>query len=141
MKKSALGIDLGTKTLGLAYSDKLGIVHPLTTFRFASSDYKSATTYVIELCKQKGITDIALGYPLHMSGLPSKQSIAAENFKQGLLEIEKSLTITLIDERLTTIYADKLMKEINVGKARRKEIIDSTSAVIILQTYLQGQKP
>lgn len=132
-----LGLDLGTTTLGMAVSDSLGLAaHGVETFRFERNNYKKAREHVIEFVTTEKITDIALGLPLHMSGDASERSESAIRFKDDLLAMMPTLSITMIDERMTTMLANKRLLEFDLSRAKRKAVIDEMSAVAILETYL-----
>ena len=133
----AIGLDLGTKTLGIAYSDYLGFVHGLETFRFKSLDFDSAIARVNEVSKEKGITNIALGYPLHLNGTPSEMSQNVLDFKKKLEETNPSLKIELVDERLSSVTANNTLSELNVSHQQRKDKVDTLAACTILDTYIR----
>jgi len=137
----ALGLDLGTKTLGMAVSDSLGIAaHGVETFRFESGAYKKAREHVIAYVQKENIREVALGLPLHMSGQPSERSESALRFRDDLLAMMPELTIVMIDERMTTMLANKRLLEADLSRAKRHEVIDTMSAVAILETYLAQRR-
>ena len=132
-----LGLDLGTATLGMAVSDSLGFAaHGVETFRFEPGNYKKARERVMEFLAKENINEIALGLPLHMSGDASERSESCIRFKNDLLAIMPNLKITMIDERMTTMLANKRLLEADISRAKRKAVIDQMSAVAILETYL-----
>ena len=132
-----LGLDLGTKTLGIAISDSLRIAaHGLENFRFEIGNYKAAREHVLEIVKKENITEIALGYPLNMSGIAGERCESVNRFKSDLEKENNNLKITLIDERMTTIIANNRLLEADLSRAKRKEVIDKMSAVVILESYL-----
>lgn len=133
----AIGLDLGTKTLGIAYSDYLGFVHGLETFRFKSLDFASAVKRVLEVSKEKGITQIALGYPLHLNGTPSEMSNNVLEFKKMLENANPDFKIELIDERLSSVTANNTLSELNANHETRKERVDTLAACTILDTYVR----
>ena len=133
----ALGLDLGKKTLGIAFSDVLGFVHGLETFTFKSFDFESAANKVMEVAKEKQITNIALGYPLHLNGDPSMMSQNVLNFKELLLQKNKKFVIELIDERLSTVEAHNTLSELDVSHEQRKQRVDTVAACEILDTYIR----
>ncbi len=135
--EKAIGLDLGTKTLGIAYSDYLGFVHGLETFRFKSLDFASAVKRVVEVSKEKGITTLALGYPLHLNGTPSEMSQNVLNFKTSLLEANPNFKIELVDERLSSVTANNTLSELNVNHQTRKDKVDTLAACTILDTYIR----
>ncbi len=137
----ALGLDLGTKTLGMAVSDSLGIAaHGVETFRFESGNYKKAREHIVEYLKKENIREVALGLPLHMSGQPSERSQSALRFRDDLLELMPEITVVMIDERMTTMLANKRLLEADISRAKRHEVIDTMSAVAILETYLAQRR-
>ena len=133
----AIGLDLGKKTLGIAISDVLGIAHPLETFRFERFDFEKASDRVIELTKEKGIKEIALGYPLRLNNTVSEMSENVLSFQKLLLSKDSSLEITLIDERLSTVEAHNTLSFLDVNHQTRKDNIDTLAAIEILDTYLR----
>jgi len=141
MKPRIIGVDLGTKTLGLAISDRLGLAaHPLETYRFARGDYQSAKKYLAALAQKEGVTLIAIGYPLHMSGAISERSESVLRFKMEFETEYPIIKLELIDERLTTVMAHKLMIGADMKASHRQQVIDSAAAVLILESYLQRSK-
>lgn len=138
--KKIIGLDLGTKTLGIAISDALGIAHGYENFNFEFGNYKKAREHVLELAKKESIDEIALGYPLHMSGEESERSKSTRKFKDDLLKENPNLKIVLVDERMTTIIANNRLLEANLSAKKRKEVIDKMSAVVILESYLAMRK-
>lgn len=139
--KKILGLDLGTKTLGIAISDSLGIAaHGYENFTFEFGNYKKARERVLEIVQKENIEEIALGYPLHMSGEVSPRAESSKRFKEDLEKDNPNLKIILVDERLTTVIAHKRLMEADLSRNKRKEVIDMMSAVVILETYLQTRK-
>ena len=137
MMEKAIGLDLGTTTLGIATSDVLGFVHGLETLRFDRNQYVVARKRVLELVKETGIKDIALGLPLHLSGQNSEMSEVVLRFKDDLLKEDPSLNITLIDERFSTVTAHRSINERGLNHKQRKESVDRIAACVILDTYIQ----
>lgn len=132
-----LGLDLGTKTLGIAMSDSLRIAaHGYEEFTFESGNYKKARERVLEICAKENINEIALGLPLHMSGEQGERSQSCLRFKDDLLKENSNLKITMVDERMTTIIANNRLMEANLSRAKRKAVIDKMSAVVILESYM-----
>ena len=133
----AIGLDLGTVTLGIAQSDSLGFVHGVETFRFIKGQYSKARERVHKLVQDTGIKEIALGYPLHMSGEEGERAQSSKKFMEDLLNEDPTLTITLVDERLTTVSAHKTLNELGVNHKQRKESVDRIAACEILDFYLR----
>ena len=134
--KKVLGLDLGTKTIGIAMTDELSIAHGYETFRFEEFNYKKAREHVIELCQKYDIEEIALGIPYYASGDISPRAASCLRFKDDLLKLNPNLRIEMIDESYSTIEADELLKEQNLSYYKRKEIIDEMAALVILNRYL-----
>lgn len=133
-----LGLDLGTKTLGLAISDKLGIIaSPFKVLRY--EDINSLVNDVINIINEEGIDALVLGLPKNMNnslGFASERSI---NFK-NLLEEKISIPIYLVDERLSTREAENILLSSDTSRYKRKKIIDAYAASIILDTFLKSKK-
>ena len=137
MVKKYLALDLGTKTLGIAYNDALGFVHGLETFHFDKNQYIVARKHVLELSEKMFINDIVIGYPLHLSGEPSEMSQIVLRFKEDLLKEKPSLNIELVDERLSSVTANKSISERGMNHEQRKANVDKIAACVILDTYLR----
>lgn len=138
--EKALGLDLGKKTLGIASSDALGFCHPLETFRFPPFQFELGVKRVAEVCKEKGITNIALGYPLHLNGKPSEMSENVLKFKEMLLADNPNYKIELIDERLTSVQANNTLSFLDVSHQKRKDNVDSLAAQEILESYIRSKQ-
>ena len=136
MVKKYLGIDLGTKTLGVAYNDALGFVHGLETFRF-ENQYIVARKHVIELSEKMMINDIVIGMPLHLSGEQSEMSQNVIRFIEDLKKEKPSLNIDTMDERLSSVTANKSISERGMNHQQRKDNVDRIAACVILDTYLR----
>lgn len=131
-----IGLDLGSRTLGIAISDALGMLaHALETYRFNDDDYEAAAKYTIELCKKENVKSVVLGYPKHMNGDAGIRAKISEDFK-ALLEKDTDIKVILADERLTTVIVDRAMISGNVSRKDRKQKKDEMAAVVILQNYL-----
>ena len=135
-----LGLDLGTRTLGIAISDVLGIAHGYEEFRFLEGAYKHAINRVLEVCEKEKVTEIALGYPLNMDGSEGEKALSSKRFKNSLLEANPNLKISLVDERMTTIIATKRLLEADLSRNKRHKVIDKQAAVVILESYLQRKE-
>ena len=137
MVKKYLALDLGTKTLGIAYNDALGFVHGLETFRFDKNQYIVARKHVLELSEKMMINDLVIGYPLHLSGEQSEMSQIVLRFKDDLLKEKPTLNIELVDERLSSVTANKSISERGMNHQQRKDNVDRIAACVILDTYLR----
>lgn len=134
-----IGLDLGSKTLGVSISDTTGfIARALTTIRFDSDDYDDCFDQLLELLEKENVKEVVLGYPKHMNGDVGIRGQLSEDFAREL-EIE-GIKVHLWDERLTTVSAERLLISGDVSRKKRKKIIDQMAAVEILQSFLDRQK-
>ena len=137
MLNKILGLDLGTTTLGIAYSDSLGFVHGVETFRFDSNQYIVARKHVLELLEKMDINEIAIGLPLHKSGDMSDMANNVMRFREDLLKEKPGLVINTVDERLTSVMANNSISEMGMNHKQRKNSVDRIAACIILDTYVR----
>jgi putative holliday junction resolvase len=129
-----LGLDLGTKTVGIAISTSGIIASGLETIRFKEHDYAYALDYIKDLIKSYDISVVVLGLPKHMNNDIGERAEHTYWFRDALKPFVKS--VELFDERLSTKTA---MKSLSMGKAsieKKKALKDTISAVVILQNYL-----
>lgn len=130
-----LGMDLGTKTLGLALSDKLGIIaNPYKTLRY--NDIDELVNEVTSLIDELKVEDLVLGYPKNMNNTLGEAVERTLTFKEKL-EASVNKTVNLVDERLSTVEAERALIGADMSRKNRKEVIDSVAASIILDTYLK----
>lgn len=133
-----LGMDLGTKTLGLATSDKLGMIaNPFKTIRY--DDINVLVDEVIKIINEQHIEVLVLGYPKNMNNSLGDAVKRTDEFKE-LLETKTSMNIELIDERLSTVEAENILIGADVSRRGRKQVIDAVAASIILDTYLRKKE-
>ena len=135
-----IGLDLGTKTLGIAKRDVLGFVHGVETFRFPTKQYIVARQHVLDVAKEIGTKEIALGYPLHLSGTQSEMSETVLRFKADLEQMDPELDIHLVDERLTSVTANQNISDRGMNHQQRKDSVDKIAACIILDTYIRTKE-
>lgn len=135
-----LGLDLGTKTLGVAISDAtLTIASSLKTIRFEENNYDQALLDLKDLVKEYNVEKIILGFPKNMNNTVGESGERTLKFKEKL-ESELNVAVIMQDERLSTVEATNYMIEANTSRKKRKVKIDSVAANIILQTYLDKEK-
>lgn len=135
-----LGLDLGSRTLGIAISDTTGtIASAYKTIHFLDSDYDSVLPELKTIINEYNITKIVLGFPKNMNNTVGERGNICLEFKKKL---EKYLNIEVImqDERLSTVEATHYMIKADISRKKRKKSIDSLAANIILQTYLDKEK-
>jgi len=132
-----IGLDLGKKTCGIAYSDTLGFVHGIETYRFKPFDYEDCAKHVHEVAKEKGIKEFALGLPLHLSGEMSEMANNVMTFKKLLEEKDNTYVIELVDERYSSVIANNTISTLNMSHDKRKQVVDTYAACEILDTYIR----
>ena len=131
-----IGLDLGSRTLGIAISDELGILaRKYDTLRFREDEYDKAISYTLEICEKEKVKNIVLGLPRHMNGDQGIRANFSVDFKNKI-ESLSDIKVALEDERLTTVIVDKTMISGNVRRDTRKKKKDEMAAVVILQDYL-----
>ncbi len=136
-----LGLDYGTKTVGVALSDPLLLTAQEfeTITRERASALRHTLVRIKEICDEYEVNIIVLGYPRNMDDSEGFRCEDTLKFK-ALLEKRVDIPIELVDERLTTMYADEILEESGVDKKDRKKYIDQIAAAIILQDYLDNYR-
>ena len=135
-----LGLDLGTKTLGISISDLTHtIASPLTIIRFNDSDYDSIYSKLKQIIDEYEISKLILGLPKNMNNTIGDRASTTLNFKEKLIEWY-GIEVVMQDERLTTKEATNYLLEADMSRKKRKKKIDSLAANIILQTYLDKER-
>lgn len=135
----ALGLDVGSKTIGVAITDEAGIAaHPLRVVERAgvASDLSTIRTVVAE----HDITDVVVGMPFELSGRVGHRARRVLEFIKALEAAFPALKFHEQDERFTTAEAQRVLIEADVKRAKRKEVIDQQAATLILQAWLDVQK-
>lgn len=133
-----IGLDLGSKTVGVAVSDFLGIIaNPIGTLRIEENDLNQALELVKNVVKEQNAEKIVLGLPKNMNGTIGYQAEYCLKFKE-MLEQELKLQVIMIDERMTSKMAHNTMLKADMSRNKRKQNIDKLAATIILQTYLDS---
>lgn len=133
-----LGLDLGSKTLGVAISDSLGIIaSPIGTYKISENHLQEALSYVKILVAEHGIKKIVLGLPKNMDGSIGFQGQYALEFKDMIIEAT-ALDVIMVDERLTSKMANQAMLTADLSRGKRKNKVDKVAATIILQSYLDS---
>lgn len=135
-----LALDLGKRRIGLAISDPLGITaQGLPTLERRNK--RTDLAILGALVRERGVTQILMGNPLHMSGTAGRQSEWAQDFARAL-EQYTGIPVKMWDERLTTVEASRVLRSSGIGIAKRAAAVDRLSAVILLQSYLDsGDRP
>ena len=135
-----LGIDYGDARVGVAITDALNItVQGLETIQRKESD-KNVLKRLDEILEEYEIEKIVVGLPINLKGEKTKRTEATEKFIHKLKCKYNKIEIETMDERLTTVEAHKTMNYLNVNKNKKKDIVDTISAVYILEDYIKKQK-
>lgn len=132
-----MGLDYGSKTVGVAVCDPLGYTAQAveTIVRKEENKFRETFRRIEELAREFEITSIVLGYPKNMDGSVGERARKTEEFKD-MLEKRTGFPVILWDERLTTVEAYGILRESGVPASERKKVIDQVAAGIILQSYL-----
>lgn len=131
-----LGIDYGEARVGLAISDSLGITaQGLETVHYKGND-KILLKRLDEIMEQYDIDTIVVGKPLHLNGDISERVRITEMFIHKLKCKYNKIKIETVDERLTTVQAHRTMNDLQINPKKKKNLVDTLSAVYILETYM-----
>lgn len=135
-----LGLDLGTRTLGIAISDSTHLVAtPVTIIRFNDSDYDSTIEPLKKIIDENDIGKLILGLPKNMNNTIGERATQTLEYKD-ILEKQFNIPVIMQDERLSTVSAHNYMLEADMSRKKRKEKVDGLAASIILQTYLDIER-
>ncbi|MBJ6759410.1 Holliday junction resolvase RuvX [Myxococcaceae bacterium JPH2] len=133
------GLDYGTKTIGVAVSDGLGLTaQTVTTVRRTS--LKADLAALARLAQEHEVSRMVIGLPLNMDGSEGPRAEASRKFADVVSQA-LSIPVELWDERLSTVAATRTLLEADVSRARRKEVIDQLAAQFILQGWLDAHRP
>ena len=133
-----IGIDLGTRRIGLAFGDELGVATPLPALTHADAEQR--WTALLAVVRERRATDVVLGHPLNMDDSVGPKAKEAEAFAEKL-RAALALPVHLIDERLTSYEAEESIAKSKRRDVRASGIIDSRAATLILQDYLNDIIP
>ena len=129
-----LALDLGKRRIGLALSDELGITaQGLGTLE--RTNIREDLAELTRLAAQRGVALILMGNPMRMSGSEGRQSAWVRDFAERL-GAYSGLTVRLWDERLTTVEAQRVLRESGISREKRRRAVDRLAAVILLESYL-----
>jgi putative Holliday junction resolvase len=130
-----LALDFGSKNIGLAVTDELGVTaQGLPTLR--RTNKRNDLDHLRRVIKQYGVGELVMGLPLRMSGQEGIQADRVHEFAE-VLRARFKLPVHLFDERLTSVEANRVLRESEMGIRRRAEVVDQLAAVLILQSYLE----
>ena len=135
-----LGLDLGTRTLGLALSDLTETIASFYgTIRFDEGDFNSAIEKLNDIVSKENVSLFVLGLPKNMNNSLGDAADRSLKFRE-MLEKRFNIEIIMQDERLTTVEATSYLLESDMSRKKRKSKVDGLSAVLILQTYLDRKR-
>jgi putative Holliday junction resolvase len=133
-----MGLDMGSKTIGVAMSDELCLIaHGKETIHRQSMNKDLET--IAELTRRFDVTRIVVGLPVNMTGTVG---VEAKKVLQFVEDMRRALSVSVItwDERLSTVQANRVLLEAGLSRKKRKKVIDKTAATVILQTYLDAER-
>lgn len=135
-----LGIDYGDSRVGIAITDELGVTaQGLETIHHNGND-KLVLKRLVELIEEYNVDTFVIGMPINMNGTKTERVEVTKGFIHKLKCRFPKIQIETIDERLTTVAAHKTMNYLNINKNKKREIVDTISAVYILETYMKKQE-
>lgn len=134
----ALGLDVGSKTIGLAISDPLGLfASPVETLK--RSGRAADVRAVLAVARTRGATTLVVGLPQRTDGTEGPSAVESRRMAAALLEAEPSLAVEFVDERFTTVSAERALRESGVKGTRRRAVVDQVAAHFILQQWLDSR--
>ncbi|SCC61494.1 Holliday junction resolvase RuvX [Bacillus wiedmannii] len=134
-----LGLDVGTKTVGVAMSDEMGwTAQGLETIRINEERGHFGFDRISELVKQYNVDKIVVGLPKNMNGTIGPRGEACQQFAENLRNLLQ-LEVVMWDERLSTMAAERMLISADVSRKKRKQVIDKMAAVVILQGFLDSK--
>lgn len=131
-----LGLDLGSKTLGISISDTTNTIASVyTTLRFSEDNNLDTLDELKKIIKDNNITTLVLGLPKNMNNTLGPRALITLEYKDKL-EQELNIEVILYDERLTSVISNNVLIDADISRKKRKKKVDGMAAVIILQGYL-----
>ncbi|MCL6452489.1 MAG: Holliday junction resolvase RuvX [Alicyclobacillus sp.] len=129
-----LGVDYGTVRIGIALSDPTGLIASSLTVIKRRGD-EQAVQEVASLAQVHEAAEVVVGLPLHMDGREGEKAQACRQFAARLQDVV-DCPVTLYDERLTTVAAQRMLVAADVSRARRRQVVDAVAAQVLLQSFL-----
>ena len=137
LKHKILGLDVGSKTVGIAISDLMGwTAQGLDTLRINEEQDDLGIDQLVKIIKDNQVGTVVIGLPKNMNNSIGFRGEASIKYKEKLQESIPSIDIVMWDERLSTMAAERSLLEADVSRQKRKKVIDKMAAVFILQGYL-----
>lgn len=139
LKHKILGLDVGSKTVGIAISDLMGwTAQGLDTLRINEEQEDLGIDQLVKIIKDNQVGAVVIGLPKNMNNSIGFRGEASIKYKEKLQESVPSIDIVMWDERLSTMAAERSLLEADVSRQKRKKVIDKMAAVFILQGYLDS---
>lgn len=139
LKYKILGLDVGSKTVGIAISDLMGwTAQGLDTLRINEEQDDLGIDQLVKIIKDNQVGTVVIGLPKNMNNSIGFRGEASIKYKEKLQESIPSIDIVMWDERLSTMAAERSLLEADVSRQKRKKVIDKMAAVFILQGYLDS---
>ena len=139
LKHKILGLDVGSKTVGIAISDLMGwTAQGLDTLRINEEQENLGIDQLVKIIKDNQVGTVVIGLPKNMNNSIGFRGEASIKYKEKLQESVPSIDIVMGDERLSTMAAERSLLEADVSRQKRKKVIDKMAAVFILQGYLDS---
>ena len=139
LKHKILGLDVGSKTVGIAISDLMGwTAQGLDTLRINEEQADLGIDQLVKIIKDNQVGTVVIGLPKNMNNSIGFRGEASIKYKEKLQESIPSIDIVMWDERLSTMAAERSLLEADVSRQKRKKVIDKMAAVFILQGYLDS---
>lgn len=131
-----LGLDVGTKTIGVAISDEIGLLaHPVHTVQ--RKGVRKDVAALAELVEERNAERAVVGLPLELDGTEARSCRLARQIGAALRD-QTGIAVAYVDERFTSVDAERQLIQVGRSRASRKTIIDQQAAVLILQSFLDG---
>ena len=135
----SMSLDVGTRTIGIAVSDLLGMIAGgVETIKRTSPERDFER--LAELVKEYEVDTLVVGYPKNMNGTIGERAQSCEAMAEELRERFPGVQVVLWDERLSTVAAEKVLVDADLRRKKRKKVIDMMAAVVILQNYLDSRQ-
>lgn len=139
LKHKILGLDVGSKTVGIAISDLMGwTAQGLDTLRINEEQDDLGIDQLVKIIKDNQVGTVVIGLPKNMNNSIGFRGEVSIKYKEKLQESIPSIDIVMWDERLSTMAAERSLLEADVSRQKRKKVIDKMAAVFILQGYLDS---
>ena len=135
----AMGLDIGSVTVGVALSDSLKMIANAYTVIRYQEENEEVIQKIIDIINQNEVDEVIIGMPYHMNKDESEGCLRSKRFKEMIL-MKKEIKIIFMDERLSTVSAQRSLLNFDVSRKNRKKVVDKVAAAIILQNYLDTKR-